>query len=114
VGVSRNRPPDPPETPPPPVEIPIEDALDLHPFRPAETAAVVADYVEAAAARGFSEVRLVHGRGAGVQRRIVRAALARSPFVVSFADATPDRGGWGATVAVLRLGPGRPALTRTR
>ena len=90
---------DPPETP---VEIPIEDALDLHPFRPAETAAVVADYVEAAAKRGFAEVRLIHGRGAGVQRRIVRSALARSPFVVSFADATPDRGGWGATVAVLR------------
>jgi dsDNA-specific endonuclease/ATPase MutS2 len=102
VGVSRNRPPDPPESPPPPVEIPIEDALDLHPFRPAETASVVADYVEAAAARGFPEVRLVHGRGAGVQRRIVRAALARSPFVLSYADATPDRGGWGATVARLR------------
>jgi dsDNA-specific endonuclease/ATPase MutS2 len=84
------------------VEIPVEDALDLHPFRPGETAAVVADYVGAAAARGFSEVRLIHGRGAGVQRGIVRAALARSPFVVSFADATPDRGGWGATVAVLR------------
>ncbi|HSB35879.1 MAG TPA: Smr/MutS family protein, partial [Thermoanaerobaculia bacterium] len=95
----------PPEEP---VPIPVEDALDLHPFRPEETAAVVADYVAAAAAHGFPEVRIVHGRGAGVQRRIVRAALARSPFVVSFADATPDRGGWGATVAVLKAPPFRP------
>jgi dsDNA-specific endonuclease/ATPase MutS2 len=68
----------------------------------------VADYVEAAAARGFHEVRLIHGRGTGVQRTIVRAALARSPHVLSYADATPDRGGWGATVARLRTpGPGR-------
>jgi dsDNA-specific endonuclease/ATPase MutS2 len=108
VGESRNGPPDTPAAPPPPVEIPIEDALDLHPFRPDETGAVVAEYVEAAVVRGFSEVRLVHGKGAGVQRRIVRATLARSPFVVSFADATPDRGGWGATVAVLRRGPDAP------
>jgi len=89
----------------PPVPIPIEEVLDLHPFRPGETAAVVADYVEAAAAKGLREVRLVHGRGTGVQRAIVRAALSRSPHVVSFGNATPDRGGWGATVAVLRPGP---------
>ncbi len=87
-----------------PVPIPVEDALDLHPFRPGETAAVVADYVEAAAAKGLCEVRLVHGRGLGVQRAIVRAALARSPHVLSFSDATPERGGWGATVALLRTG----------
>lgn len=85
-----------------PVRIPIGDALDLHPFRPGETASVVAEYVEAAATKGFREVRLIHGRGIGVQRTVVREALARSPFVLSFADATPDRGGWGATVARLR------------
>ena len=85
-----------------PVRIPIGDSLDLHPFRPGETASVVAEYVEEAAAKGFREVRLIHGRGIGVQRTIVREALARSPFVASFSDATPDRGGWGATVAVLR------------
>ena len=89
----------------PPVPIPVEETLDLHPFRPGETAAVVADYVEAAAAKGLREVRLVHGRGVGVQRAIVRAVLARSPHVLSFSDATPDRGGWGATVAVLRGNP---------
>jgi len=84
-----------------PLPLPVEDALDLHPFRPGETADAVLAYVEAAAAKGFREVRLVHGRGIGVQREIVRAALRRSPHVLSFADATPDRGGWGATVAVL-------------
>jgi dsDNA-specific endonuclease/ATPase MutS2 len=93
-----------PERPEEPVPIPVEDALDLHPFRPGETAAVVEEYVEAAAVKGFREVRLIHGRGTGVQRAIVRAALARSPHVLSFADATPDRGGWGATVAVLKSG----------
>lgn len=87
------------------VAIPVEDVLDLHPFRPRETASVVAEYIEAAAAKGFREVRLIHGRGIGVQRTVVREALARSPFVASFSDATPDRGGWGATVAVLRQAP---------
>jgi dsDNA-specific endonuclease/ATPase MutS2 len=83
------------------VAIPIEDALDLHPFRPGETASVVAEYIAAAAAKGLREVRLIHGRGIGVQRAIVRKALERSPFVESFADATPERGGWGATVVRL-------------
>jgi DNA-nicking Smr family endonuclease len=93
------------EIPPDPVRIPIDDALDLHPFRPGETASVVAEYIEAAAAKGFREVRLIHGRGLGVQRAITRKVLARSPHVLSFADATPDRGGWGGTVAVLRPTP---------
>lgn len=93
------------EEPETPVPLPVEDALDLHTFRPDETASAVAEYVAAAAAKGLREVRLVHGRGIGVQRSIVRKALERSPHVLSFADATPDRGGWGATVAVLRAGP---------
>ncbi len=91
-----------PETP---VVHPVEDTLDLHTFRPGETAEAVAEYVAAAAAKGFREVRLIHGRGIGVQRGIVRRALARSVVVLSFEDATPDRGGWGATVAVLRPAP---------
>lgn len=85
-----------------PVEIPIEDVLDLHPFRPDETAAVVEDYLLEAVRRGFREVRLIHGRGTGVQRAIVRAALSRSPLVLGFGDAPPGAGGWGATVARLR------------
>lgn len=86
-----------------PVRIPIGDALDLHPFRPGETASVVAEYVAAAAAKGFREVRLIHGRGIGVQRAIVRRTLERSSLVTSFEDATPERGGWGATVVRLAL-----------
>jgi dsDNA-specific endonuclease/ATPase MutS2 len=87
---------------PGPVEIPIEDALDLHPFAPAEIPAVVASYLEAAVDAGLREVRVIHGRGRGVQRRRVHAVLARSPWVEGFADATPDRGGFGATVVRLR------------
>ncbi|MBI2490484.1 MAG: Smr/MutS family protein [Candidatus Rokubacteria bacterium] len=85
-----------------PVPIPIEDALDLHAFAPRDIPAVVADYLDAAHARGFTEVRLIHGRGIGVQRRIVRSVLAAHPLVAGFADAPPERGGWGATLVRLR------------
>ncbi|MFN7973622.1 MAG: Smr/MutS family protein [Acidobacteriota bacterium] len=90
------------------VEIPVEDAIDLHAIPPSETAAVVASYVEEAAGRGFREVRIIHGRGTGTQRAIARRALERSPFVIAFADATPDRGGWGATIAYLKAGDEDP------
>jgi dsDNA-specific endonuclease/ATPase MutS2 len=83
------------------VELPITDELDLHTFRPAETADVVRDYLDAAIAKGLREVRIVHGRGIGTQREIVRRVLARDPRVASFADAPVERGGWGATVAEL-------------
>ena len=85
--------------------VPIEEVLDLHSFRPAETASVVEEYLLESAARGFREVRIVHGRGTGTQRRTVRAVLARSALVEEFRDAPPGRGGWGATVALLRRSP---------
>lgn len=85
-----------------PVEVPVEDEIDLHSFRPSETASVVEEYLAEAAARGFLEVRIVHGRGIGAQRRTVRAVLSRSPLVLEFRDATPGSGGWGATVVLLR------------
>jgi hypothetical protein len=85
-----------------PVVLAVEDALDLHSFPPADVPEVVADYLSEAVARGFREVRLIHGRGIGVQRERVRSLLARHPDVVEFFDAPPERGGWGATVAVLR------------
>lgn len=85
------------------VEIPLETMLDLHPFRPSETRAVVTSYLEEAQARGWTEVRLVHGRGRGVQRRSIQALLARHPDVLEFADAPAERGGWGATVVRLRV-----------
>jgi dsDNA-specific endonuclease/ATPase MutS2 len=81
-----------------PVEVPIEDTLDLHPFRPADVASIVEEYLYQAARRGFRYVRIVHGRGIGVQREIVQALLGRDPRVETFADA-PDR---GATRVTLR------------
>jgi len=84
------------------VRVPVEDALDLHPFRPEEIADVVREYLDAARAAGFAEVRLIHGRGRGVQRETVRRVLAGSSLVAGFADAPPERGGWGATVVRLR------------
>ena len=63
---------------------------------------MVDEYLREAAARGFREVRLIHGRGKGVQRASVQRLLAAHPLVERFADAPPDRGGWGATLVVLR------------
>jgi len=91
------------DDPPEEFVLPIEDFIDLHPFRPREIRSVVESYLEAAARLGFTEVRLIHGRGIGVQRDAVRAVLARNPFVSEFHDAPAERGGWGATVA--RLAP---------
>ena len=85
-----------------PLRIPIEDALDLHAFAPRDIASVVAEYLAAAHARGFTEVRLIHGRGTGVQRGIVRSVLAKHPLVAGYTDAPPTRGGWGATIVRLR------------
>ncbi len=85
------------------VRVPIEDFLDLHTFRPRDVRSVVESYLEQALESGFREVRLIHGRGVGVQREIVRSLLAKHAAVTSFADAPPERGGWGATV--VRLAP---------
>jgi len=85
-----------------PIEIPIEDSIDLHRFRPAEIADVVEAYLEAAFEKGLREVRLIHGRGRGVQRHRIHTRLARNPYVERFADAPADRGGWGATLVWLR------------
>jgi hypothetical protein len=95
------------------VVVPVEDALDLHPFRPDEIAAVVGEYLRHARAAGLEEVRLVHGRGRGVQRETVRRVLAASPLVATFADAPPERGGWGATVARLVPLPAVPPPARS-
>ena len=87
---------------PDPVILPIEDSLDLHAFAPRDVPSVVEEYLDQAVARGFGEVRLIHGRGAGVQRMIVQRLLAGHPLVLHFFDAPAERGGWGATIAVLR------------
>ena len=84
-----------------PVVVPTEDAIDLHPFAPRDLPSVIESYLEAAAESGFEEVRLIHGRGTGFQRRRVRQLLARHPLVRTFRDAPPERGGWGATMVTL-------------
>jgi dsDNA-specific endonuclease/ATPase MutS2 len=83
------------------VSLPIEDSIDLHAFAPRDVKDVVESYLEAAREAGFREVRIIHGRGIGVQREAIRAILARHPHVASFSDAPPERGGWGATIVVL-------------
>ena len=80
--------------------IPIEDALDLHAFAPHDIKSVVEEYVNAAHHAGLHEVRLIHGRGKGIQRGIVQQALERHPLVEQFWDATDSH--LGATVARLR------------
>jgi DNA-nicking Smr family endonuclease len=87
---------------PEPVALPIEDPLDLHAFAPRDVLSVVDEYLQAAAARGFDEVRLIHGRGKGVQRAAVQRLLAGHPLALRYFDAPEERGGWGATVVVLR------------
>ena len=82
-----------------PIRIPIEAELDLHPFAPRDIPSVVQEYVDAAAEAGLTEVRLVHGRGRGVQRGIVQQALERHPRVAEFWDDTASH--LGATIARL-------------
>lgn len=90
---------------PEPVSVPIEDSLDLHAFSPKDVRSVVGEYLKEAGAKGFKEVRLIHGRGIGVQRTIVQSLLEGHPLVARYFDAPPERGGWGATVVVLRSEP---------
>ncbi len=83
------------------VRVPIEDSLDLHTFAPRDVPAVVEEYLAAARAAGLSEVRLIHGRGRGVQKARVQALVAGLPGVAGVTEAPPERGGWGATVVML-------------
>jgi len=86
---------------PDPVQIPISDVFDLHSIPARDAKAAVEAYLEEAHARGFRHVRIIHGRGVGVQREMVRGVLARTPFVEGFSDAPAEAGGWGATLATL-------------
>jgi DNA-nicking Smr family endonuclease len=84
------------------VVLPISDVLDLHSFQPREVSYVVRDYLDAAYERGLRELRIIHGRGAGVQRATVRRLLERDPRVEAFGDAPLEAGGWGATWLKMR------------
>jgi dsDNA-specific endonuclease/ATPase MutS2 len=84
------------------VEMELQDSLDLHAYQPKEIASVVEEYLGECRQAGFSEVRLIHGKGVGVQRNIVRSVLSKHPAVLSYHDAPAEAGGWGATVVVLK------------
>lgn len=84
-----------------PVVVPISGELDLHAFAPADIPSVVAEYVRACQEQGLVRIRLIHGRGKGVQRAVVARVLRSLPAVVSFGAAGPEAGGWGATLVDL-------------
>ena len=86
---------------PEPVEIEITDIFDLHTIPPRDVEAVVEEYLREAYRKGFQVVRIIHGKGIGVQREMVRAILARTSFVQDWTDAPPDAGGLGATIVKL-------------
>jgi dsDNA-specific endonuclease/ATPase MutS2 len=85
-----------------PVRIPITDVFDLHTVPPRDVGPIVEEYLQEAHRLGFKALRIIHGRGIGVQREIVRSLLAKTAFVESFSDAPLEAGGWGATIITLR------------
>jgi dsDNA-specific endonuclease/ATPase MutS2 len=85
-----------------PIRIPITDVFDLHSVPPRDVAPVVEEYLEEAHRLGLQALRIIHGRGIGVQRETVRAILSRTSFVRDFRDAPLEAGGWGATIVTLK------------
>ena len=88
---------------PEPVEIEITDVFDLHTIPPRDVKAVVEEYLRLAHEKGFRCVRIIHGKGIGVQREMVRSILERTPFVSDWTDAPPEAGGLGATIVTLKI-----------
>ena len=85
-----------------PIRIPIEDVLDLHTFRPQDIADLLEAYFEECIKAGILSVRVIHGKGKGIQKRQVQQILQKNPQVKSFKDAPPEAGGWGATMVELQ------------
>ncbi len=85
--------------------IPIEDWIDLHTFSPKEIPSLLEDYLEECLKKGYREVRIIHGKGKGVQRAIVHSFLEKSPLVESYWIAPENLGGWGATIVHLTSPP---------
>ncbi len=94
------------------VELPLEDVLDLHPFAPDDIKYLVSDYLDAAYEAGFPEVRIIHGKGIGVQRDIVRSVASRHPYVAGIAAAPEEAGSWGASVITLIKRPDNTAAEK--
>jgi len=86
-----------------PVDLEITDSLDLHAFSPKDVKAVTIAYLEEARKKGFRVVRLIHGKGIGVQREMVRSVLSETSFVTKFRSGDEFSGGWGATIAELDI-----------
>lgn len=86
------------------IRIPIEDWIDLHTFLPGEIPSLLEDYLEECRKKGFQEVRIIHGKGKGVQGKIVHAFLKKSPLVETFKEAPLEAGSWGATLVRLKNG----------
>ena len=84
------------------VRIPIEDWIDLHTFSPKEIPSLLEEYLLECQKKGFKEVRMIHGKGRGVQMKIVHSFLKRSSLVQSFKSAPPEAGSWGATIVFLK------------
>ena len=85
-----------------PVPVPIEDFLDLHFFSPKEIKPLIDEYLFQCQEKGFHRVRLIHGRGTGSLRRMVRHHLSKDSRVLEIKDAAPEAGGWGATLVYLK------------
>ena len=85
-----------------PFQIPIHDVFDLHTVPPRDVEGVVEEYLLEANKLNLKALRIIHGRGIGVQRETVRRVLARTPFVITYSDAPLEAGGWGATVVALK------------
>jgi dsDNA-specific endonuclease/ATPase MutS2 len=96
--------PDPENPFPDPVVIEITDVFDLHSIQPRETKSVVKEYLQQAHDKGFTTVRIIHGKGIGVQREIVRSILAETEFVADWTNAPEGGGSWGATIVRFRRG----------
>ena len=84
------------------VHIPIEDWIDLHTFSPKEIPSLLEEYLLECQKKGYREVRIIHGKGKGVQRNMVHSFLKKSPLVESFESAPPEAGSWGATIACIK------------
>jgi len=82
--------------------IPIEDWIDLHTFSPKEIPSLLEEYLLECQKKGFREVRIIHGKGKGIQRNIVHSFLKKSPLIESSKMASPEEGSWGVTIAFLR------------
>ena len=86
-----------------PFHLQVTDIFDLHSVSPRDVEMVVEEYLHEAHRLGLKALRIIHGRGLGVQREIVRKVLSRMDFVASYGDAPAEAGGWGATVVILRV-----------